>query len=603
MTGGVIAEFLASVGFKADEKSLQQSLAKVAGFGVAISAVALGIFAGITKVASAEADLARKAEGLRTTADRLQEIGYVAQSEGAGIDAVTRSIDGLISRNPRIKDGAAALEKAGERMQRMTMRQRELFADRMGIDRALIPALIKDTKALKDEFRAMYGVAGVDAKAAGEASKGFMAELAKLGTIVSMLGRSVAITFITRIRGDVEALRRAIMENFGSIRRVFEVLIAVVLRITAAISAFVYRAIKFVSGLVQWFDKLDDRQRKLVVGLGLLLAAWRWLNLGFLATPLGMIVAGLAAIVALVDDYLTYMEGGEAYFDWGPWQESIEAVLAALKPLGPLVVGVMNGIIACFGPVKALFANTFSSIIQQIRLFGRLLKQLFTGDFAGAAETFKAMLVNMVDFGKQQISHFCDMVRAFFTAMWPSVQESFPSFAAWAEDQYQAIVKGFGKAFDWITKKFATLQDYMPDWVKDLFGSGDGGAPAKAQPQVGAGAPGANAQLPAGAGAPGANAQLPAGAGAPGGMTQPQATPYNPPQAALAPQGAALVPGQAQQAMYAAHTTASQTATTLNAKTEIHMHTTDPVVAGNQVAGRQAQVNADTVRHMRGVAR
>ena len=51
--------------------------------------------------------------------------------------------------------------------------------------------------------------------------------------------------------------------------------------------------------------------------MGLLIAAWKMLNLAFLTTPLGMLITGLAGIVALVDDYLTYMEGGESLFRLG----------------------------------------------------------------------------------------------------------------------------------------------------------------------------------------------------------------------------------------------------------------------------------------------
>lgn len=112
-TAGVITEFLASVGFKADEKSLKASLAKVAAFGVAVQAVAVGIYAGITKVASGEAELARKAERLGTTSDRLQELGYVAEQSGSSLDAVSKSMEALVSKNPRIRDAAKALEVAG----------------------------------------------------------------------------------------------------------------------------------------------------------------------------------------------------------------------------------------------------------------------------------------------------------------------------------------------------------------------------------------------------------------------------------------------------------------------------------------------------------
>ncbi|SBV95494.1 membrane hypothetical protein [uncultured delta proteobacterium] len=309
--GGVLTEFLASVGFKADEKSLKASLTKVAAFGATVQMMAVGIYAGLVKVASGEAEMARKAEKLGTTSDKLQELGYIAEQSGSSLDAVTRSMEGLVSKNPRIKDAAKALEVAGDRMKRMNDMQRKAYAARMGIDPSLIPALINDASALKDEFRAMYSVAGIDAKEAGKASKEFMGEIGKLSTMVGLLAKSVSLAFIGKIRHDVANLRKVIMENFDKIKRIFEGAIAIILRIAAVISGFAYRVITWISALVSWFDKLSDGQKQVIVGVGLLLAAWKLMNAGFLATPIGMIITGLLGIVALVDDYLTFMEGGE----------------------------------------------------------------------------------------------------------------------------------------------------------------------------------------------------------------------------------------------------------------------------------------------------
>ena len=66
-------------------------------------------------------------------------------------------------------------------------------------------------------------------------------------------------------------------------------------------------------------------------------------------------------------------------------------------------------------------------------------------------------------------------------------------------------------------------------------------------------------------------------------------------QAAQAAQGPALTPSPAQAASMSQTT---QQNVQLNAKTEITVNGAgDPVAVGNQVAGKQNQVNADLVRH------
>lgn len=592
--GGVITEFLASVGFKADEKSLKASLAKVAAFGATVQLMAAGIYAGLAKVASGEAAMARQAEQLGTTSDKLQELGYVAEQSGSSIDAVTRSMESLVSKNPRIKDAATALERAGDRMARMSDAQRKAYADNMGIDRSLIPMLISDTGKLTEEFRAMYAVAGYDAREAGKASKEFMGEIGKLTTMVGLLAKSVALAFIGRIRHDVANLRKVIMENFDKIKRIFEGAIKIVLRIAAVISALVYRVISWISALMSWYDKLDDGQKKVVVGIGLLLAAWKLLNAGFLATPLGLIITGLLGIVALVDDYLTYMEGGESYFDWGPWADSIETARAALSKVISAVGGFVTehqgliqslakGMALFFGLKKAvgvvgLLSGAFKALNLVIKAnpIGLLLSLLCMAAmlvidnwdevkafFIGLWESIQAKAAACADF----FTGIWQGVKDWFVSLWAGVTDAFPDMGAWAARAVKSMREMFGAGIQWIKDKINSLTGFLPDWVKKKMGL----KPGEDNPGGGQGDdPDFDLAV---------NNALAAS------------------RAASAP---VLTPSPAQAASM---NTQSTQEVNMNAKTEIHIQTSDPIAAGNQAADRQAQVNADTVRHMKGAVR
>lgn len=570
--GTVIKEFLASVGFKADEKSLKASLTKVAAFGATVQMMAVGIYAGLVKVASGEAEMARQAEKLGTTSDKLQELGYIAEQSGSSLDAVTRSMESLVSKNPRIKDAAKALEVAGDRMKRMNDMQRKAYAARMGIDPSLIPALISDTSALKDEFRAMYEVAGIDAKEAGKASKEFMGEIGKLSTMVGLLAKSVSLAFIGKIRHDVANLRKVIMENFDKIKRLFEGVIKIVLRIAAVISAFAYRVITWISALVSWFDKLDDGQKQVIVGVGLLLAAWKLLNAGFLATPIGMIITGLLGIVALVDDYLTYMEGGESYFDWGPWADTIEDVVSALKPILGVVLSIGKGIASAIGPALKVAIDTIGRVINHFKLLAQFVMAIFSGDFGKAADIAVAIFSNLGELILGVFTGLGNAVKTILSSLWDGVVENFPDFGAWAAGAVKSMRELFGKGIQWIKDKISSLVDFLPDWVLEKMGMKPGGGDGKDNP--GGGGPGDDADFDK-------------------AISDALA-------ASQAASAASLTPSPAQAAGMTQNT---QQNVNMNAKTEIHMHTSDPVAAGNQAADRQAQVNADTVRHMKGAAR
>lgn len=271
-----------------------------------------------------------------------------------------------------------------------------------------------DVAGLREEFRAMYAVAGTDAKAAAEESKGFLNELAKLKTLSGMLAKAVGLAFIGKIRRDIENLRRVIMENFGKIQRILQIVIGFVMRVAGAIGAFVYRIIKWAGQLVGWFDSLDDGQKKLVIGVGLLIAAWKMLNLAFLTTPLGMLITGLAGIVALVDDYLTYMEGGESYFDWGPWAGTIERCVSVLKDVWNVIYAVGAAIGSALGPAFAMIVEQLAWLSRTIGYVAHILYQVFTGDLSGALETAKTMLADWGETGQTARGAFMPDYRKIF---------------------------------------------------------------------------------------------------------------------------------------------------------------------------------------------
>lgn len=484
-----IAEFLASIGFKVDEKGMKAALAKVAGFGAACSVAAGAAIAGIMRVAQSEVELAKKAESLGVPIQKLEELGYVAEQTGASADAVAASLGSLKSKYPHIKDASVLLERAGRAMRGMSDQAARLYAKRMGIDPALVPMLTRDVSALKGEFAAMYAVAGRDAQKAAEDSKAFMAELSKLRTMCDLLAKAVGGAFLGKIRGDIESLRRVVMENFGKIKRLFETVISLVLRVAGVVGAFVRRVVTWAAALVSWYDKLTDGQKRIVQGLALFLAAWKLLNAGFLATPLGAIIAGLAAIVALIDDYCTYMEGGTSYFDWGPWEETIEAVR---KAIGDAISAVLK---FC-SENERLFTAIATGLGVALSLKGALLA--VKGVLGGVTTAFKVLwgvlkanpLGIIITFAALVIEYW-EPIKEFFAHLWDGFADAFPDVAAWAQGAGKAIMDFFAPAIDWIKGKIRSMASILPEFIQKKLGLSGGTAAPEKQ-----GAPAAPPALP-----------------------------------------------------------------------------------------------------------
>lgn len=462
-----IAEFFASVGFQADEKSLKSALTKVAAFGASVSVLAGGVFASLVGIATAEADIAAQADKLGTSSERLEELRYVAEQTGSSADKLTAALESIASKNPRIKDTAAAFELVSDRMRGLSELQKKLYAQRLGIDPTLIPMMTDNVAGLREEFRAMYAVAGTDAKAAAEESKGFLNELSKLKTLSGMLAKAVGLAFIGKIRRDIENLRRVIMENFGKIQRILQIVIGFVMRVAGAIGAFVYRIITWAGQLVGWFDSLDEGQKKLVIGVGLLIAAWKMLNLAFLTTPLGMLIAGLAGIVSLIDDYLTYMEGGESYFDWTPWAGTIKTCVDWLQraagEIGAFVTEHQDLLMSVAKGI-GIFMGIRGAIGMVIAGIGGMKKAFSVFTAALSANPFMLLLAVAVTVATLIIDNW-DAVKAFFVDAWATIKETFgnawdaisakfPNLAAAAEAMLQGLLQQFGLLRDFVVAVF-----------------------------------------------------------------------------------------------------------------------------------------------------
>jgi small basic protein len=175
-----------------------------------------------------------------------------------------------------------------------------------------------------------------------------------------------------------------------------------------------------------FFVRLDHATNGWSTAILGLLAAWKLLNLEFLLTPFGAVLAGLAAILVLFDDFEVWKEGGKSLFDWSAAVPVINAVEAALSGL----------------------YDTLSHLVGVFFDIALAVRQAFQGDFSGALDALK-------DAGND--------VLAVFTNLW-------------------GVIKNIGSAI-------GGIGGILSDQLVKLFGGGSPGiagspavSPGSAQP-------------------------------------------------------------------------------------------------------------------------
>ena len=406
MSSETIKEFLVGLGFQVDEAGLQKFGQGITKATIAVTAIgtaavaAAGMFtsfvAGVANKFDAVGDLADR---VNTTAEEILRLGYVATLSGSSVEAANASIENLSriageaalgvgrgaaafkefgisakDQNGNLKDTSVLLAEVGDKIKDMGRGEQIAVLQKLGIDPTMIGVLTSDISGLAAEFDALYKNAGIDANKAAEQSGEFNDSMDRLAMTFDAIKSAVGLKFMGQVKNGVDTLRKFLVETMPKIINAVSPIINLVLRIAEAFIKIVGRIGSAVGTILGFLGKLNDATDGWAGYILAAAAAWKFLNLSFLATPLGMILSLVAAIALLIDDFMTWKEGGDSLIDWSAWEPAITAAMSALSALG------------------AMFQSTFGVAIGIIQA----LIQLLTGDFSGAWTTVGEIVTNVM---------------------------------------------------------------------------------------------------------------------------------------------------------------------------------------------------------------
>ena len=215
--------------------------------------------------------------------------------------------------------------------------------------------------------------------------------------------------------------------------------------------------IETLTSVVNWFRELSPETQKFVVVAGMIAAA-----LGPVLAILGPLIMGLSALAPAFAALASPV---------GLVVAAIAAVSVALNAMGVTFEEQWNAIVALF-----------QGAVEQIRLTFQLFTQIFSGDFAGALETLKALwnntwstLGNVIE---ALFPGLIESITGFFTNLGTTISTKVMEIVTWftqMKDQVVAIVTQMVEA---ITEKLVGGLQYAWDAVasglqsvKDSFNS------------------------------------------------------------------------------------------------------------------------------------
>ncbi|MGK2829248.1 hypothetical protein ACSI5F_03965 [Ralstonia pseudosolanacearum] len=385
MAGNVdtIREFLVGLGFKVDEagqkrfaEGVEAATFKVIKLGLAAKAAAASVVASVGVIADQMEALYFASQRTGAAVANIQALGFAAAQMGSSAEAARGSLESLArfmrnspgaegllhsigvqtrEANGELRDTAEMMGDLGAQFASMPYYRANAYAQALGIDEKTLMAMRDGMGQFGDEYRAMLAKAGMDSQAAAKSSHAFMTEVRRLSAAFVILGQKVATTLTDKLAGDLHRFRDGVVDNFGRVADIVEKVARGVLMVADVISTLALRGMQAIGAVVDWFNGLDGTVQTIMVSVAALGVAWKLLSSGFLATPIGRVVALGTAILALYDDYKVWKEGGKSLIDWAQWEPGIKAAGEGIRWLKNLLSDMMYRAVAAVDAVDAIF--------------------------------------------------------------------------------------------------------------------------------------------------------------------------------------------------------------------------------------------------------
>lgn len=198
---------------------------------------------------------------------------------------------------------------------------------------------------------------------------------AKTKFALEAIYKGTAARFFPLITKQLDVFRGKIFANMPKIQNQLQHLVEFIFKAFSATVELGERLWSILTRVWDFFVRLDQATNGWSTRILAVIAAWDALNLAFLATPLGALIAGLVTLLALFDDFEVWREKGKSLFDWGPFVPVINAVSDSIQRL------------------VALLGDMFQILFG----IGDVLVKVFTGQWQGAANALKLTFQSMGD--------------------------------------------------------------------------------------------------------------------------------------------------------------------------------------------------------------
>lgn len=456
----MVNELITKFGFIGDlapqetfNANLKASIGLLAGLGAAIAGSAAGVAGWVTSVSQSIDPLVQFSRETGVAIETVQTLGYAASVNGSSVDALQASLGEMTKRvgefvstgegeakdvaerlglqfkdmNGQVKNSDVIFRELADKLHGMSQAEKFSVLDKMGIDRSMVQLLSmtgEEISSLQNKAEAL----GVVTQDQADQFAAYNDSLTTLGKGFEGLKLQVAIGFVPVLKDLVDGFIDFLIANKDLIKNGLSHLGEIIFSVMGMIRRLAPIIAVITAGFVVW--------KIAAIGLRTVLTT--------IFSPVVLITAAILAVILVIDDLLTAMEGGQsviADFFMDNWGIDIVPGLLAIKDAVMVVVDYI--------------IEAFSVTVENIKLLFSALYKLITGDFSGAWDDVVEAFHNSVDRMKAPFTAFIDWAKNLFAGLGKYIGDTInnaasnawnatKSFFGFGEDEQQHGVTGGG---------------------------------------------------------------------------------------------------------------------------------------------------------------
>lgn len=444
----IVNELITKFGFVGDlapqetfNANLKASIGLLAGMGAAIAGSAAGIASWVTSVSESIDPLVQFGRETGIAVETIQTLGYAAEVNGSSVDALQASLGEMTKRvgefvstgegeakdvasrlglqfktlNGEVKSSDVIFRELADKLHGMSQAEKFSVLDKMGIDRSMVQ-LLSMTGAEIEGFQHKAEALGVVTQEQADLFADYNDSLTTLGKGFDGIKFQVAIGFVPVLKDLIDGFVDFLIANKDLIQNGLKHLGEIIFSVMGMIRRMAPIVAVITAGFIAW--------KIAAIGLRTVL--------GTIFSPVVLITAAILAVILVIDDLLTAMEGGQsviADFFKDTWGIDIVPGLLAIKDAVMVVVDFI--------------IDSFKVGVENIKLMFSALWKLLTGDFQGAWDDVVGIFDNTVEHLKKPFIAFIDWAKNIFAGLGDYIGNVISNAASSAWDATKSFF-GFG---------------------------------------------------------------------------------------------------------------------------------------------------------------